>query len=100
MTRINAFGNRVLAGVAQMLFKEDITDLCTAFWGRHDCVVDRIDLVAQRFKIEADMFMECARHGFDTRKCDKLRRTHRSTRAKFYRRRAEGRIFLAEAADD
>lgn len=33
MTRTNVFGNRVLTGVAQMLFKEDITDLCTGFWG-------------------------------------------------------------------
>jgi len=64
MTRTNVFGNRVLTGVARMLFKEDISDLCTGFWGYRGYVVDSMDLVAQGFEIEADMFIECARHGF------------------------------------
>jgi len=64
MTRTNRFGNRALTAVAHMLFKENITDLCTGFWGYRTCVVDRMHLVAQGFEIEADMFIECARHGF------------------------------------
>ena len=47
-----------------MLFKEDITDLCTGFWGYRGCVVDPMDLIAQGFEIEADMFIEWARHSF------------------------------------
>jgi hypothetical protein len=33
MTRTNVFGNRALTSVARMLSKEDVTDLCTGFWG-------------------------------------------------------------------
>jgi hypothetical protein len=50
-----------------MLFKEDIADLCVGFWGRREYVVDPIDLVALRFEIEADRFIECARHSFGIR---------------------------------
>ncbi len=64
MTRTNVFGNRALTSVARMLFKEDTTDLCTAFWGCRGCLVDRMDLIAQGLEIEADMFIECARHSF------------------------------------
>ena len=64
MTRTNVFGNRALTSVARMLSKEDVTDLCTGFWGYCGCVVDRMDLIAQGFEIEADMFIECARHSF------------------------------------
>jgi dolichol-phosphate mannosyltransferase len=66
MARTNVFANRVLTAVARMLFK-DITDLCTGFWGYCGCVVDSVNLVAQGFEIEADMFIECARHGFSIR---------------------------------
>ena len=64
MTRTNVFGNRALTSVARMLFKEDTTDLCTAFWGYCGCLVDRMGLIAQGLEIEADMFIECARHSF------------------------------------
>ena len=64
MTRTNVFGNRALTSVARMLFKEDTTDLCTAFWGYSGCLVDRMGLIAQGLEIEADMFIECARHSF------------------------------------
>jgi len=64
MALTNVFGNRVLPAVVRMLFKKDITDLCTGFWGYCGCVVDRMNLVAKGFEIEADMFIECARHGF------------------------------------
>jgi dolichol-phosphate mannosyltransferase len=64
MTRTNIFRNPVLAGVARMLFKEITTDSCMGFWKYGTYVVDRIDLAAQGFEIEADMFLKCAPHGF------------------------------------
>jgi glycosyltransferase involved in cell wall biosynthesis len=64
MTRMNLLGNRVLTAVACALFKKDITDLCTGFWGYRRNVIDRMNLVARGFEIEADMFVECARLGF------------------------------------
>jgi glycosyltransferase involved in cell wall biosynthesis len=64
MTRMNVFGNRVLTAVASALFKKEITDLCTGFWGYRGHVTDRMNLVARGFEIEADMYVECARLGF------------------------------------
>ncbi|MGA3359595.1 MAG: glycosyltransferase family 2 protein [Halobacteriota archaeon] len=64
MTRTNRFGNRVLTALANALFKKEITDLCTGFWGYRSHVIDHMRLVARGFEIEADMFVECARLGF------------------------------------
>lgn len=64
MTRTNRFGNRMLTALANALFKKEITDLCTGFWGYRGHVIDSMHLVARGFEIEADMFVECARLGF------------------------------------
>jgi dolichol-phosphate mannosyltransferase len=64
MTRTNLLGNRLLTAVARTLFKKEITDLCTGFWGYRSHVIDRMNLAATGFEIEADMFVECARLGF------------------------------------
>lgn len=64
MTRTNMFGNRILTALARALFKKEITDVCSGFWGYRKHVIDRMDLVARGFEIEADMFVECARLGF------------------------------------
>jgi dolichol-phosphate hexosyltransferase len=64
MTRTNLFGNRILTALARALFKKEITDVCSGFWGYRKLVIDRMDLVASGFEIEADMFVECARLGF------------------------------------
>jgi glycosyltransferase involved in cell wall biosynthesis len=67
MTRTNLFGNWVLTVLARTLFKREISDVCTGFWGYRDYVVNRMRLVARGFEIEADMFIECARLGFSIR---------------------------------
>jgi dolichol-phosphate mannosyltransferase len=64
MKRMNLFGNRVLTALACALFKKEITDVCSGFWGYRKHVIDRMDLVARGFEIEADMFVECARLRF------------------------------------
>jgi glycosyltransferase involved in cell wall biosynthesis len=64
MTRTNLFGNRILTLFARALFKKEITDVCSGFWGYRKHVIDRMDLVARGFEIEADMFVECARLRF------------------------------------
>jgi len=64
MTRTNLFGNHVLTAVACALFKKEITDLCTGFWGYRRHVIDHMHLVARGFELEADMFVECSRLGF------------------------------------
>lgn len=64
MTRTNAFGNRMLTLMARILFDSNITDLCTGFWGYRSVVIQEMNLAAEGFEIEADMFVECARRGF------------------------------------
>ncbi len=64
MTRTNALGNRMLTLMARVLFHSDVTDLCTGFWGYRDTVIQEMNLAAEGFEIEADMFVECARQGF------------------------------------
>jgi dolichol-phosphate hexosyltransferase len=64
MTRTNLFGNRILTVLARALFKKEITDVCSGFWGYRKHVIDRMDLNARGFEIEADMFVECARLRF------------------------------------
>lgn len=64
MTRTNLFGNRMLTILACALFKKEITDVCSGFWGYRKHVIDRMDLTARGFEIEADMFVECARLRF------------------------------------
>lgn len=64
MTRTNLFGNRMLTILACALFKKEITDVCSGFWGYREHVIDRMDLTARGFEIEADMFVECARLRF------------------------------------
>ncbi len=64
MTRTNALGNRMLTLIARTLFGGDITDLCTGFWGYRSDVIQAMELAAEGFEIEADMFVECALQGF------------------------------------
>jgi dolichol-phosphate hexosyltransferase len=64
MTRTNLLGNRILTVLARVLFKEQITDVCSGFWGFRKNVIDRMNLVARGFEIEADMFVECVRLRF------------------------------------
>ncbi len=64
MTRTNALGNHMLTFMARTLFGGNITDLCTGFWGYRSAVIQAMDLAAEGFEIEADMFIECALQGF------------------------------------
>ncbi len=64
MTRTNALGNKMLTLMARTLFDRNITDLCTGFWGYRDVVIQEMNLAAEGFELEADMFVECALHDF------------------------------------
>jgi glycosyltransferase involved in cell wall biosynthesis len=63
MTRLNTVGNKLLTFVARALFNVNITDVCTGLWGFRDDAIRRLELEAQGFEIEADMYSECARKG-------------------------------------
>jgi dolichol-phosphate mannosyltransferase len=61
MTRLNVLGNTLLTLLARTLFKVNVTDVCTGLWGYRGDAIRRLELAAQGFEIEADMFAECAR---------------------------------------
>ena len=64
MPKINVFGNWALTLIARTLYGKKVTDVCTGFWGFRGTAVNSMELAAQGFEIEADMYAECARHGF------------------------------------
>jgi dolichol-phosphate mannosyltransferase len=61
MTRMNVVGNTLLSLLARVLFGVHISDVCTGFWGYRSDAVQRMELAARGFEIEADMFAECVR---------------------------------------
>ena len=63
MTRLNVVGNTLLSLLARALFGVHISDVCTGFWGYRSDAVRRLELAANGFEIEADMFAECVRKG-------------------------------------
>jgi len=64
MPKINIFGNFALTLIARALYGKKVTDVCTGFWGFRGETISSMELVAQGFEIEADMYAECSRHGF------------------------------------
>jgi len=63
MTRLNILGNNLLTLLARALFSVNITDVCTGLWGFRGDAISRLELEAEGFEIEADMYSECARKG-------------------------------------
>jgi dolichol-phosphate mannosyltransferase len=63
MTKLNVVGNTLLSLLAWMLFGTYISDVCTGLWGYRSDTVQRLELLAQGFELEADMFAECAIKG-------------------------------------
>jgi len=64
MTQLNVVGNTLLTILGQLLFKARVSDMCTGLWGYQSEAMRRLELSAQGFEIEADMFAECVLKGF------------------------------------
>lgn len=66
MSNLNYFGNKVLTGTANLLFPNGhkVTDLCTGMWGFRDSVVRELELEAQHFDVEAEMYAKCVKNGY------------------------------------
>lgn len=60
MTRVNIVGNTLLTLLGQVFFHADVSDLCTGLWGFRRDAIRRLELTAEGFDLEADMFTECA----------------------------------------
>lgn len=61
MTKMNVGGNILLCAIARLLFNARISDICTGLRGYQGDVVKCLELSAQWFEVEADMFTESSR---------------------------------------
>jgi dolichol-phosphate hexosyltransferase len=63
MTKLNVVGNTLLSLLAWMLYGAPISDVCTGFWAYRSEAIKILDLQANGFEIEAEMFAECVMKG-------------------------------------
>ncbi len=56
MTGLNIWGNRLLSLFARVLFGIPVTDVCTGMWGFSEEFLQRCDLQARGFELEAEIF--------------------------------------------
>lgn len=64
MSRLNYVGNHVLTWLAVVLYRKNLSDLCTGYWGFTRQVVEEMRLNSVSFEIEAEMYTACAHNGF------------------------------------
>jgi len=63
MTRVNIVGNTLLTLLARLLFNMKISDVCTGLWGFRRDAIQRLELTALGFELEADLFAESVLKG-------------------------------------
>ena len=64
MSRLNYVGNHLLTWLAVVLYRKNLSDLCTGYWGFQRQVVEEMRLNSVNFEIEAEMYTACAHNGF------------------------------------
>lgn len=63
MSPLNIIGNRLLTLMARILYRDKTSDLCTGFWGFRGEVLKDLNLSANGFDFEADLFIQISRRG-------------------------------------
>lgn len=63
MTKLNALGNNLLTVLVNVLFRTGVSDMCTGLWGFRGTALDELELEAEGFDIEADMYIESVLKG-------------------------------------
>ena len=63
MTKLNALGNNLLTVLANVLFRAGVSDMCTGLWGFRSPALNELELAAEGFDIEADMYIESVLKG-------------------------------------
>lgn len=61
MDGINAFGNRMLTLLANLLYGKRINDVCSGFWAFRGDAYKGMRINAARFDVEANFYVECVR---------------------------------------
>jgi len=64
MSRLNVIGNHLLTLMANILYGTRISDLCTGYWGLRGEVIPNLNLSANRFDFEAELFSQIAKKGY------------------------------------
>lgn len=64
MRPMNLIGNFLLTRIANILYRARISDLCTGYWGIRGEVIPKIDLKANGFQLEAELFTQLVRKGY------------------------------------
>ncbi len=62
ISMMNVIGNRLLTWPACALYGVKTSDLCTGYWGFRGKALAELQLQAQGFNLEAELFAEVARH--------------------------------------
>ncbi len=63
MTGLNKFGNRMLSLFARVLFDVPVTDVCTGMWGFSEDFLQRCELQAKGFELEAEILASAVKLG-------------------------------------
>lgn len=63
MSELNYIGNRILSWLASTLFRIPVSDVCTGMWAFSSAHLKSLDLTAEGFDLEAEIFAECALKG-------------------------------------
>ncbi len=61
---LNIIGNHLLTLMANVLYLTRISDLCTGYWGFKGKVIPKLDLSAEGFNLEAELFTQVVKNGY------------------------------------
>lgn len=64
MPKVNRLGNWGLSLMATILYGKRVTDVCTGMWGFRKHVLDKIEIDADDFDLEANLYAEVTKKGF------------------------------------
>jgi len=64
MRRLNVIGNSILTWVANILYRTRISDLCTGYWGMRAEVIPELNLSADGFQLEAELYTQLSKKGY------------------------------------
>lgn len=85
--RPNVVGNFLLTLMANVLYRTKISDLCTGYWGLRGEVIPNLNLSADGFQFEAELFTQLVKRGY------------RIAEVPIYYRRREGKTKLRRLKD-
>ena len=63
MTAPNKLGNLILSRFASILYRRNVSDVCSGMWGFRTEILKSFAISADGFDLEANLFAECVRRG-------------------------------------